>query len=75
MLVLVPVPKEQLETVQEELKTAIAMASLRDGWRLARKSGVEGLSLEEINEEISEDRLARRASGNRPPRTSLKGTP
>jgi len=53
---LVPVIGDVIEE-DRELRRAMAMASLRQGWRIAREIGE--LSEEEIEEEIREHRAAK----------------
>lgn len=48
-----------------ELRRAMAKASLRQGWALAKAAGVEPMSDEEIDREIAEVRAARGAPGVR----------
>jgi antitoxin (DNA-binding transcriptional repressor) of toxin-antitoxin stability system len=48
-----------------ELRVAMAKASLRQGWALAKAAGVESISDEEIDREIAEVRAARGTPGAR----------
>ncbi len=66
---LVPVSGEVI--VQDrELRRAMAKASLREGWQLAKSSGAPPISDEEIDREIDAVRSARIASANRKKRKS-----
>lgn len=61
---LIPAQGGAMDLMEEELKAALAMSSLREGWRRAKESGLDQLSLEEINAEI---RLARKERGKKRP--------
>jgi antitoxin (DNA-binding transcriptional repressor) of toxin-antitoxin stability system len=52
-------------TEDRELRRAMAKASLRKGWLLARTSGVAPISDEEIDREIAEVRSARSTAAAR----------
>ncbi len=43
----------------QELRRAMAKASLRESWRLAQESGLDQMSEEEIDKEIGQVRAAR----------------
>jgi antitoxin (DNA-binding transcriptional repressor) of toxin-antitoxin stability system len=66
---LIPVIAD-LVTEDRELRRAMAKASLRKGWLLAKSAGVESLSDEEIDREIDEVRRARVARGTPKKRSS-----
>jgi hypothetical protein len=59
---LVPVVGD-LALEDQDLRRALAKASLRESWRLAREDGLVAMTDEDINQEIQ---LARRASRDRP---------
>lgn len=58
---LIPVQPETLDAQEEELKTALALASLRESWRRAEELGLSTLTMDEIDAEIAASRQARRA--------------
>ena len=58
---LIPAHRDAMDLMEEELKTALAMSSLRESWRRAKEAGVDDLSMEEINTEIREARKERAA--------------
>jgi antitoxin (DNA-binding transcriptional repressor) of toxin-antitoxin stability system len=45
-----------------ELRRAIAKASLRESWRLAKEAGLDQMTDEEIEQEIAQTRVAHRES-------------
>ena len=58
---LIPAQRDAMDLMEEELKTALAMSSLRESWRRAKAAGLDQLSLEEINAEIQQARKERPA--------------
>jgi antitoxin (DNA-binding transcriptional repressor) of toxin-antitoxin stability system len=57
---LIPVEPGGIETQEEELKSALALAAMRESWRRAEATGMADLSMEEIDAEIA----AYRKGGN-----------
>jgi hypothetical protein len=53
------VPSRELSTEARELRRAIAKSSLRNGWLLAKSSGLDSISEAEIDHEITEVRTSR----------------
>jgi|GEM_PF-740596 len=66
---LIPVSGDVI-TQDRELRRAMAKASLRKGWELAKSSGAPPISDEEIDREIAEVRTARIAAADRKKRKS-----
>ena len=58
---LIPARRDVMDLMEEELKTALAMSSLRESWRRAKEAGADDLSMEEINAEIKQARKERAA--------------
>lgn len=65
---LVPVDPGAAEAQEAELRTALALAAMRESWRKAEAAGLSGMSMEEINEEIASYRrdASTRKGGSRP---------
>lgn len=57
---LFPVQPEALDAQEEELKTALALASLRESWRRAEETGLASITMEEIDAEIATSRQGRK---------------
>ena len=55
---LVPVVGD-LALEDQDLRMALAKASLRESWRLARETGIDTMTNEQINEEVQQARGAR----------------
>jgi antitoxin (DNA-binding transcriptional repressor) of toxin-antitoxin stability system len=50
---LIPVESGAMEAQEEELKTAMALAAMRESWRRAEAAGLADLTMEEIDAEIA----------------------
>jgi hypothetical protein len=50
---LIPVEPGAMEVQEEELKTAMALAAMRDSWRRAEAAGLADLTMDEIDAEIA----------------------
>jgi antitoxin (DNA-binding transcriptional repressor) of toxin-antitoxin stability system len=53
---LIPVEPEAMEAQEEELKSALALAAMRESWRRAEAAGLAGLTIERIDAEIAASR-------------------
>jgi PHD/YefM family antitoxin component YafN of YafNO toxin-antitoxin module len=53
---LIPVEIEAMEAQEEELKTALALAAMRESWRRAEAAGIADLTMDEIDAEIATTR-------------------
>ena len=53
---LIPVEPESMEAQEEELKTAMALAAMRESWRRAEAAGLAGMTMDEIDAEIAASR-------------------
>jgi antitoxin (DNA-binding transcriptional repressor) of toxin-antitoxin stability system len=53
---LIPVEPGAMEAQEEELKTALALAAMRESWRRAEAAGLSGMTMEEIDAEIAATR-------------------
>ena len=52
---LIPVEPGAMEAQEEELKTAMALAAMRESWRRAAAGGLADLTMDEIDAEIAAD--------------------
>ena len=50
---LIPVKPEAMEAQEEELKTAMALAAMRESWRRAEAAGLADMTMDEIDAEIA----------------------
>ena len=50
---LIPVDSESMEAQEEELKTAMALAAMRESWRRAEAAGLADMTMDEIDAEIA----------------------
>lgn len=62
---LIPVEPGAMEAQEEELKTALALASMRESWRQAESAGMADMGMDEIDAEITAYRRERKAAGKR----------
>jgi hypothetical protein len=62
---LIPVQPEAMEAQEEELKTAMALAAMRDSWRRAEAAGLADLTMDEIDAEIAASRKDATPPGKR----------
>lgn len=53
---LIPVEPESMESQEEELKTAMALAAMRESWRRAEAAGMADMTMDEIDAEIAASR-------------------
>lgn len=53
---LIPVEPGEMEAQEEELKTAMALAAMRESWRRAEAAGLADLAMDEIDAEIARTR-------------------
>jgi hypothetical protein len=53
---LIPVESESMEAQEEELKTAMALAAMRESWRWAESAGLADMTMDEIDAEIAASR-------------------
>ncbi len=50
---LIPVEPDGMEAQEEELKTALALAAMRESWRRSEAAGLADLTMAEIDAEIA----------------------
>jgi hypothetical protein len=62
---LVPVEPDAMDVQEDELKTAMALAALRESWKRAQASGLADATMEEIDAEINAYREEKRANQKR----------
>lgn len=62
---LIPVESESMETQEEELKTAMALAAMRESWRRSEAAGLADLTMDEIDAEIAASRKETAAATKR----------
>ncbi len=62
---LIPVAPEAMEVQEEELKTAMALAAMRESWRRAEAAGLADMTMDEIDAEIAASRKETKAPGKR----------
>lgn len=62
---LIPIDAEAMATQEEELKTAMALASMRESWRRAEAAGLADMTMDEIDAEIATARKETAASRKR----------
>lgn len=63
--VLIPVNSETLFRIQKEVERMLALESLSQTWQLARKAGLDQMTNEEINAEVSAVRKKAHAQSKR----------
>ena len=62
---LIPVEPGAMEAQEEELKTALALAAMRESWKRAEAAGLADLTMDEIDAEIAASRKETPAPGKR----------
>ncbi len=62
---LIPVEPESMEAQEEELKTAMALAAMRESWRRAEAVGLADMTMDEIDAEIASSRKESTATKKR----------
>jgi len=62
---LIPVEAEAMEAQEEELKTAMALAAMRESWRRSEAAGLAEMSMDEIDAEIATARKETSSSKKR----------
>lgn len=62
---LIPVESESMEAQEEELKTAMALAAMRESWRRAEAAGLSDMTMDEIDAEIAAARKESKAARKR----------
>jgi hypothetical protein len=61
--ILIPVEPGAMEAQEDELKTAMALAAMRESWRQAEAAGLARLTMDEIDAEIAAARKEPQVSG------------
>ena len=62
---LIPVAPEAMDAQEEELKTAMALAAMRESWRSAEAAGLANMTTDEIDAEIADSRKETQAPKKR----------